>query len=127
MARQTRKPVPPLGEQLRAAREAARLSLAETVSLVRHGPVPSVLYHLERGRGRLVVLCKVAKALGRDLRLPSVTRLREERGLTRQELAELANIHPGTLRKMERDPTDALVDRAESVYRALGEPLKLTA
>lgn len=120
--------VPPLGEQLRSARQAASLSLAQTVKLVRRRrPLACVLWELEKGRGKLSVLQKVAAALGRSLVLPSIKTLRELRGLTRQELCALANVHATTLRKMESDPSNALVDRAERVYAALGQPLRLTA
>lgn len=120
--------VPPLGEQLRSARQAASLSLAQTVKLIRRRrPLASVLWELEKGRGKVSVLRKVAAALGRSLALPSIKTMRELRGLTRQELCRLANVHATTLRKMESDPTDALVDRAERVYAALGQPLRLTA
>lgn len=120
--------VPFLSEQLRLARSAAGLSLAQTVSRVhRSRPLSCVVWQLEKGKGKLSVLRTVAAALGRTLHLPDIAVLRKQRGLSRHKLSKLANVHADTLRKMEIHPANALLDRAERVYRALGHPLKLKA
>ena len=124
MQRSANKPLP-LGRQLWEARRRARLTAKELA--VKAGLSPAAVYNVERPDrgGRTRTLLKLARALGLKLRIPDLTALAKQHGLSEAKLAEMAKIAFATVRSILSNPSSGNVRSFEKVCAALNHPVNL--